>query len=216
MALIGQDTGTAASGTTVVVTLTRTTIGGELLVGCFCNAGGNGTGVAGNVGAAWTLATNGRSNAHNICEVWFLPNAPAGLTTVTYTHGTSAAGGGNVSSWNDDLDSPGDTGANANGVSTAPASGSITPGILENLVVGVAVTNVAKTGGPTGTTTALTELNWTGTRWLLPAYIIQTAATGVNAGWTLGSSANWDAVIASFKNGQKPKTLTPYPQIVPQ
>lgn len=144
------------------------------------------------------------------CELWYLLNPPIGSWTVNipntsaltifYTLATGKAKPGGKSAF--------DAAAGANGTSTNPAPGSITTS--EDGCIGFAVVaSGATTWTPTaqaGTVIANTD---DGAHGGGEQYHLQPSAGAINLGWTFGTSDDWGAVCAYFKE-VPPNTLENY------
>lgn len=190
-----NNAGKGVAATTCVCTIAATTGGStvHLLVaadsfGATSIAGGSGSYVKSKAGG----------NAHNFCDEWIGTGIAAGTTSITVTFGGITNSGVQIVETTGEQATSTDTTNTANGVSTAPASGSVTPTTPTNIVIGVAVTNSIPTAGPSGGFTPLTPFNWVGTRYISTGYLIQASAAAAAIGYTM-VSGNWDATIVAYK-----------------
>lgn len=134
------------------------------------------------------------------CELWYLLNPPVGTWTCTipntgaltifYTLVTGKAKAGGKSAF--------DVATGANGTSTNPAPGSVTT--TEDGDIGFAiVASGAQTWGPSaqaGTAIANTD---DGAHGGGEQYHLQSTKGATNLNWTFGTSDDWGAVVAYFK-----------------
>jgi hypothetical protein len=137
------------------------------------------------------------------CELWYLlnPNASPGPGSQTFAIGVSNGVGG-FYTWAAGQSATGQSalqGSNgANGTSTNPAPGAITPSSIGN--IGFAITAGGWTtwapSAQAGTIIANTDDGADGGG---EQYIITPNATAVNLGWTFATSDDWGAVAAFFK-----------------
>ena len=185
--------GTGAASATLNLTIPAT-VAGSLLVVCLANTGAHVSSITGGSGT-WAVVTGASSGAHIINEIWVGQNVAAGTTALTVTFAGAFNSGGQVFEF-----------AGLNGVSTGTAASAtsnnisvgITPTTQSNVVVGSTAPGDTITAGPTGGFTAIgSPLNYTTTRYLASAYIIQGAMTAATVGWTT-TSADWDATAAVF------------------
>lgn len=137
-------------------------------------------------------------NAHNFGLICMMQNVTGGTTSGTVTFGGATNSGVQALEFSGLLGSPAGAVTNASGSSTAPQSGPLTPLNTANVVICIAITNVAIGSGPSGGATGLTALNWVGTRQLVTGYVIENTNPATTIGWTI-SSAFWDSAIAEFK-----------------
>jgi hypothetical protein len=141
------------------------------------------------------------------CELWYLlnPNASPGSGSQTFAFGNSNAVTG-FYTWAAGQSATGKSalqGTNgANGTSTNPAPGSITPSAIGD--IGFAITAGGWTtwapSAQAGTIIANTDDGADGGG---EQYIITPNATAVNLGWTFATSDDWGAVAAFFKEVPK-------------
>lgn len=145
----------------------------------------------------WTQASNCTPSPG--VAVWYAQNAASGSTTVTLNKHAAGdtiravltAWAGVATSGALDL-----TATCASGTSTTPTANSITPSQNNALVIGTCNDNEVASGvsvaGPfTSLTRDANNVN-------LPAYVIQTTATGAAAAWTISPSTTWRCGANSF------------------
>lgn len=185
--------------TTNVATIAATTAGSVLVVGIAGPSGFPG-GVTMSTSGGGTWVSGPFSGAHNEVEEQTGSGISAGVTTVTATFTTSQDTGMWVLEFDGPAASPSGASTSANGTTSTPAVGPVTPANVENVVVAFGATNVADTAGPTGGfASAGASGTFTGTRKIQAAYKIQHAASAASTGYTLGSAANWDMIIVSIE-----------------
>lgn len=134
------------------------------------------------------------------CELWYLLNPPigtwtceipnTGTLTVFYTLATGKAKAGGKSAF--------DVATGANGTSANPAPGSVTTSQDGDIGFAVCATG-AQTWAPSaqaGTVIANTD---DGAHGGGEQYHLQATAGAIDLGWTFGTSDDWGAVVAYFK-----------------
>jgi hypothetical protein len=168
------------------------------------------TGASARTGGAPTLAGVAMTQASTAqfaaaspeagAELWYTlnPNA-AGSTALTIPDGNAVAGFYTVVSGQASTGVAGLTNAaGANGTSTNPAPGSITPTAAGDIGFAI-VASGATTWNPSpqaGTVIANTD---DGAHGGGEQYVIAPNTTGINLGWTFGTSDDWGAVAVFFK-----------------
>lgn len=142
--------------------------------------------VGGNWYAIW-YAMNAHSGATSVTVSW-----SAGGTAVTLRYCIAEYSGAATSSALDQT-------AGTIGTGTSGASGSVTPLANNELIVcleGANGTGFTQTAGQTEREQQPTGANL---QKIIMADVVQTTATAINNTFTLGTSQNWGAAIATFK-----------------
>lgn len=133
-------------------------------------------------------------------ELWYLLNPPAatktltipntGALTVFYSVATGAAKAGGRSAL--------DGAIGANGTSTNPAPGAIVTTDDGDIVFAVVATG-AQTWAPSAQAGTIIANTDDGVHGGGEQYLLQTTKGSINLGWTFGTSDDWGAVAAAFK-----------------
>lgn len=200
--LQSPSTTTSSSGTGTVAVTTASTTAGSMLI--FWSGGVSYTGVIGNVGAAWTSITSLTGTAAFYLSqyttiagsVYYLCNAPAGITTVT-------GSGANINYEGESVTVIEVAGASATGclensaATLASASGTMTSTSIaisgNTTLIGLAgATNVSSIAVGSGYTQASKNLNASGVDWVAE-YKLNTTSTPQTA--TVTSSTGGGVAI---------------------
>lgn len=202
---------TYTSGNTSPITFAFTTNAGDTVltlslkvVGGTNRAGGaptfNGVALT-QVNSTQKAATSPEASA----ELWFLVDPPIGNFTVSIPNTgtltifhqvvTGRAGSGKTSAL--------DVSTGANGTSTNPAPGSVTPTVNGGFGVAVVATGAQSWSPSAQVGTAVTNSD-DGAHGTGIQYHLQATAAAVNLGWTFGTSDDWGAVVAYFKEINSP------------
>lgn len=202
IAFVREASGTAATSTTLAVTITASTAG-NFLVAVISNASGATnpvTGVTDSAGNTWSLAIAGLLSGSNTrCEIWYTANA-ASATSVTSTRATACNNSMNVSEWSGLTNtSPVDvTGTSGNASGTPAPGGSVTTTNPDDLVIGgLSWASSTTTTLTSGSFTALT--GQVANQRLAAAYQIVAATGTYQPTWTLSAAGTSGAATAAFK-----------------
>ena len=140
-------------------------------------------------------------------EIWYIHNIAGGHTGATFVGLEGTRCSLNVSEWSGLANStPTDTSTNSGVAAAAVSTGSVDPIMPNNLVVGMygSITD-SYVSGPTGGFTALTSTGGTGA-FQRAGYLVQSAATAANPGWTI-TSDNFAAAAVSFAGSEQSSAL---------
>jgi hypothetical protein len=195
---------TSVSGpTNISQTVTATKTGTYLVWGVAVNASAGAA--LGGTPAGWTLLTS-QTVATLAAALYIFPGNPGALTSVTFSSNATATTGG-IASWFWELDNVffvTAKGVSANGNSTSPASGSVTPANNLNMMLGMVawVLGAATLSAPTGgwTTTNAQTSSTVGTTNAAIETFSQIGAFGppgaASLGATLSAGSVWvDGVL---------------------
>lgn len=197
-------TSTSSSGpANITQTVTSTKVGSYLVWAVAVSA--SAAAALGGTPTGWTLLTS-QTQATLATAIYVFPGNPGAITTVTFSSSATATAGG-IAAWFWEIDNVffvTAKGTSANGSSTSPASGSVTPANDVNLELGVVswVLGAASLSAPTGgwTTTNAQQSSTAGaTNNAALQTFSQTApfgtATSVAMGATLSGSSVWEAGV---------------------
>lgn len=206
--LIQTNTNTAAvAAASTVVTMGSTTTLGNTLFATASFGGGTQTMSGGGV-TTWNQAFFFGSHI-GTSLYWGIVDGTSS-TTITFAYSPNESGVFRVMEWAGKY-AQGQT-TNASGVSTAVATGSITPGQSNELVIAVASAQSTFSAGPTAGFTSQGTLTITGL-FHDTATLIQGTAAAINPGWTIASNG-WDAGICSFIPSIVPSAQSFIPYLV--
>lgn len=197
IAFVRQATNSAATSSSLVVTITAPNAGDALVLFSTNNnasitavSGGGVTWVSGNVGG----------DGHIITSIWYGLNSSGSGTSITITYADATGNpAANVSEFSNvatasavDV-SPSETNAST----VNPYSPAAVTTNADDLIVAVAGSNATVSAGPSDSFTGLTQVASSSNR-TIPAYLSVNATGTYNTGW-LTSSNSWDVHILALK-----------------
>lgn len=211
IALVRQATGTAASGTSVSVTITAPTAGDMLILTLRSNPLNSTVSAVSGGGCTWSSVIAGATN--RVAAIWKCPNSSGSGTTITITLANATTNSiANVSEWSG-MDSSGTTDGTSttSGANATPASTAISTTNANDLVVAVmgwgATSGAVFNTGPNNSFTALTT---TSNVAFDAAYQIESSTGSYSTGYGVGGTGPvWDFEAAAFKASVVANTTPP-------
>lgn len=205
--------GVVGGGTTQAVAFGSNVTAGNLIIAyCYFGTQTNPANVTATDSLGQTLTQavgQGQTTDGHVYTIFYKENSAGGADTVTCASTLSGTTRASVSEFSGvALSGSLDQTLSTQGASAAPASGNVTPGQNGELLLCASSGDTATvyTAG-TDFTKIVNVPDATSTR-IGAEYYIQPTATAHNGTWSLGTSNNWTALIATFKPAAGAVTAT--------